>query len=162
MVKKLQNMRPTLGLFFILSFLLTIKQGHSSQNKIWPCFFTTLTILLSECKSLSHTLPLAHSHAQHTLPRHLSGVFTHVPNVSLIMHKACNAIWFLFPGGMMQVFQMMCGLWYFFTHPQATQNVDEFVSSWEQIWINFALHHLLTNASSAVNGCRQNKSPNSW
>ncbi len=24
------------------------------------------------------------------------------------------------------------------------------------------LHHLLTNGSSAVNGCRQNESPNSW
>lgn len=34
-------------------------------------FFTTLTILLSECKNLSHTLPLAHSHTQHTLPRHV-------------------------------------------------------------------------------------------
>ncbi len=56
---------------------------------------------------------------------------------------------------------MMCGLWYFFTHPQATQNVDEFVSSWEQIWRNLALHNFLTNASSAVNGCRQNESPNS-
>ncbi len=29
----------------------------------------------------------------------------------------------------------------------------------EQIWRNLALHHLLTNGSSAVNGCRQNKSP---
>ncbi len=38
----------------------------------------------------------------------------------------------------------------------------EFVSSSEQIWRNFALHHLLTNGSSAVNGCRQNESPNSW
>ncbi len=46
-----------------------------------------------------------------------------------------------------------------FTHSQATQDV-EFVYSSEQIWRNFALHHLLTNESSAVNGCRQ--SPNSW
>ncbi len=30
------------------------------------------------------------------------------------------------------------------------------VSSSEQIWTNVALHHLLTNESSAVNGCRQN------
>ncbi len=29
--------------------------------------------------------------------------------------------------------------------------------SMEWIWINLALHHLLTNGSSAVNGCRQNK-----
>ncbi len=43
-------------------------------------------------------------------------------------------------------------------HPQAIQNV--FVSSSEQIWRNSALYHLLTNGSSAVNGCRQN--PNSW
>ncbi len=27
--------------------------------------------------------------------------------------------------------------------------------------INLALHHLLTSGSSAVNGCRQNDSPNS-
>ncbi len=49
-----------------------------------------------------------------------------------------------------------------FTHPQAIQDVDEFVLSPEQIWRNVALHHLLTNGSSAVNGCRQNESPNSW
>ncbi len=30
-----------------------------------------------------------------------------------------------------------------------------------QIWRNVALHHLLINGSSAVNGCRQNESPNS-
>ncbi len=29
-------------------------------------------------------------------------------------------------------------------HIQAIQDVDEFVSSWEQIWRNLALHHLLT------------------
>ncbi len=39
--------------------------------------------------------------------------------------------------------------------------MDEFVYSSEQIWINLALHNLLTNGSSAVNGC-QNESPNSW
>ncbi len=49
-----------------------------------------------------------------------------------------------------------------FPHPQAVQDADEFVSSSEQIWRNVALHHLLTNGSSAVNGCRQNESPNSW
>ncbi len=37
-------------------------------------------------------------------------------------------------------------------------DIDEFVYSWEQIWRNLALHHLLTNGSSAVNGCRQNES----
>ncbi len=31
-----------------------------------------------------------------------------------------------------------------------------------QIWRNLALHDLLTNGSTAVNGCRQNESPNSW
>uniref|UniRef100_A0A8C1BVP5 NTF2-related export protein n=1 Tax=Cyprinus carpio carpio TaxID=630221 RepID=A0A8C1BVP5_CYPCA len=41
------------------------------------------------------------------------------------------------------------------------QNVDEFVFPSEQIWRDLALHHLLTNRSSAVNGCRHNKSPNS-
>ncbi len=40
--------------------------------------------------------------------------------------------------------------------PQAIQDVDELVSSSEQIWRNVALYHLLTNGSSAVNGCRQN------
>ncbi len=33
--------------------------------------------------------------------------------------------------------------------------LDKFVSS-EQIWRHLAFHHLLTNGSSAVNGCRQN------
>ncbi len=43
---------------------------------------------------------------------------------------------------------------------KAIQDVDEFVSSSEQIWRNLALHHLLTSVCSAVNGCRQNESPN--
>ncbi len=42
------------------------------------------------------------------------------------------------------------------------QDVDEFASSWEEIYRNLALHHLLTNESSVVNGCRQNESTNSW
>ncbi len=33
------------------------------------------------------------------------------------------------------------------------------VSSLEKFWRNVALHNLLTNGSSAVNGCRQNESP---
>ncbi len=41
------------------------------------------------------------------------------------------------------------------------QDIDEFVSSSEQIWRNVALYHLFTNGSSAVNGCRQNESQNS-
>ncbi len=45
-------------------------------------------------------------------------------------------------------------------HPKIIQDVDEFVSKSEQILWNLALHHLLTNGSSAVNGCRQNESPN--
>ncbi len=32
------------------------------------------------------------------------------------------------------------------------------ISSWEKIWRNVAFHHMLTNGSSAVNGCRQNDS----
>ncbi len=48
------------------------------------------------------------------------------------------------------------------TLSQAIQDVDEFVSSCEQIWRDLTLHPLLTNGSSAVNGCRQNESPNSW
>ncbi len=49
-----------------------------------------------------------------------------------------------------------------YTHPQFIQDVDEFVSSSEQIWRNLVLLYLLTNGSSAVNGCRQNESLNSW
>ncbi len=49
-----------------------------------------------------------------------------------------------------------------YSHRQAMQDVDEFVSLLEQIWRNVALYHLLTNGSPAVNGCRQNESPNSW
>ncbi len=43
---------------------------------------------------------------------------------------------------------------------------DILTSDWtlsqKKIWRNLALHHLPTNGSSAVNGCRQNESPNSW
>ncbi len=42
------------------------------------------------------------------------------------------------------------------TCPQAIEDVDYFVSLLEQIGRNLALHHLLINGSSAVNGCRQN------
>ncbi len=42
-----------------------------------------------------------------------------------------------------------------FTHPEAIQDVNE-------IWRNLALNRLLTNGFSAVNGCHQNESPNSW
>ncbi len=38
-------------------------------------------------------------------------------------------------------------------------DVEEFV---EWIWSDLALYLLLTNGSSAVNGCRQNESLNSW
>ncbi len=42
-------------------------------------------------------------------------------------------------------------------------NIDDFISSLEQIWRNEALHHLITKGSwKEVNGCRQNKSPNSY
>ncbi len=34
--------------------------------------------------------------------------------------------------------------------------------SLHQIWRNVALHHCLSNGCSAVNGCRQNESLNSW
>ncbi len=40
-------------------------------------------------------------------------------------------------------------------NPQVIQDINEFISSLEQIWENLleiALHHLLTNGSSAVNG----------
>ncbi len=37
------------------------------------------------------------------------------------------------------------------------QDVNEFVSSSENIWRNLALHHLFTIGSSTVNGCRQNE-----
>ncbi len=47
-------------------------------------------------------------------------------------------------------------------HLQVIQNDHEFVSSWYQIWRNVSLHHLLINGYSAVNGRRQNESPNSW
>ncbi len=48
------------------------------------------------------------------------------------------------------------------THTQAIQDDDEFVSSLEHIWRNVSLHHSFTSGSSAVNGCRENESPNSW
>ncbi len=39
-------------------------------------------------------------------------------------------------------------------------HVDDLVFSSEQIRNNLALHPLLSNGSSAVNGCRQNESKN--
>ncbi len=56
------------------------------------------------------------------------------------------------------------------TYPQAIQDLwaSLWVSLWVsffslgQIWINLALNDLLTSGSSAVNGCRQNESSNSW
>ncbi len=47
-----------------------------------------------------------------------------------------------------------------FTFPQAI--LDEYVSSHEQIWRNWTWHHFLSNGYTAVNGCRQNESSNSW
>ncbi len=41
------------------------------------------------------------------------------------------------------------------------KDVEEFVSSSEYIYL-IAFNHFLTNGSSAVNGCRQNESRNSW
>ncbi len=45
------------------------------------------------------------------------------------------------------------------THLQAIQDVDEFVLL-DLEKVSITVHHLLTNGSSAVNGCRQNKSTN--
>ncbi len=42
------------------------------------------------------------------------------------------------------------------THPRPSKMSRSLYFSSEQICINVALHHLLTNGSSAVNGCRQN------
>ncbi len=58
-----------------------------------------------------------------------------------------------------EIVELKMNIYWKFSHsPQAIQDVDEFVSSSEQIWRNLAVHHLLTNGSSAVNGCRQNES----
>ncbi len=45
------------------------------------------------------------------------------------------------------------------SHPQAIQDVDEFISSWEQNCRNAVFHHLLTSGSSAVDGRLKNESP---
>ncbi len=50
----------------------------------------------------------------------------------------------------------------YWTYTLVIQEVDEFIYSSEQICRNVAFHLLLTNGSSAVNGCRQNESPNIW
>ncbi len=60
-----------------------------------------------------------------------------------------------------------CTLKEFFTPKKQKENADkcirlQFVSSSELILRNFVLYDLLTNESSAVNGCHQNESPNSW
>ncbi len=72
---------------------------------------------------------------------------------SLTLHESCMNI--LLKG----IIQPKIWISWKCTHPQAIQ--DELVSSSEEIWRN-VLHHLLTNGSSAVNGCRQNESSNSW
>ncbi len=48
------------------------------------------------------------------------------------------------------------------THAQAIKDVSIYLSIYlsEQIWKNLASHYLLINGSFAVNGCRQNESPN--
>ncbi len=46
-----------------------------------------------------------------------------------------------------------------FTHLQAIQDVDEFVLL-DLEKFSSTVHLLLTSGSSAVNGCRQNESPN--
>ncbi len=42
------------------------------------------------------------------------------------------------------------------------ENIDELVYYSEKMWRNVALHDFLSSGCSAVNGCRQNESPNSW
>ncbi len=42
--------------------------------------------------------------------------------------------------------------------PPPPQAIPEFVYSLKKIWRHLALHYLLTNGSSVVNGCRQNES----
>ncbi len=53
----------------------------------------------------------------------------------------------------------VCLLHYVSGGVKAIQDVDEVVYSLQQFWRNLALNHLLTNGSSAINGCRQNESP---
>ncbi len=43
---------------------------------------------------------------------------------------------------------------------QVIGDVVKFVSLSEHIWVKVALHYLITNGSSVVNGCRQNESSN--
>ncbi len=76
-----------------------------------------------------------------------------------IFHPKVLLIW-IFPFKIMLIYWIIEICWKL-NHPYTIQDVDEFVSSSEQIWRNLALRHLLTNGSSAVNGCRQNESPNS-
>uniref|UniRef100_A0A9J8DAN6 Programmed cell death 10b n=1 Tax=Cyprinus carpio carpio TaxID=630221 RepID=A0A9J8DAN6_CYPCA len=49
---------------------------------------------------------------------------------------------------------------YQYQNRRVIKDAGEIVSSWEWTFRNLALHHLLINGSSAVNGCHQNESPN--
>ncbi len=51
---------------------------------------------------------------------------------------------------------------FFLSIKALTLGLSQMYMSWflHQIWRNVALHHLPINGSSAVNGCRQNESPN--
>uniref|UniRef100_A0A8C0YEA9 Protein kinase, cAMP-dependent, catalytic, beta a n=1 Tax=Cyprinus carpio carpio TaxID=630221 RepID=A0A8C0YEA9_CYPCA len=61
------------------------------------------------------------------------------------------------------IYEMAAGYPPFFADQpiQIYEKIVSAFSSLEHILRNFTLHHLLTNGSSAVNGCRQNESPNS-
>ncbi len=53
-----------------------------------------------------------------------------------------------------------CIIWFWVFICINKTHVDEFVSSSEHIRLNLALHHLLNNESSVVNGCRQSEYSN--
>ncbi len=72
-----------------------------------------------------------------------------------LIGKACMSVCEYFKGIVYTNLLQKC------THRQAILDDQDFVSSTEQIWRNLAFHHFLTTGSSAVNGCRQNESPDS-
>ncbi len=125
-----------------------------SETVVWccepdRCVYNTLP-------SRFHTLQGARSHLTSlaSTPTHM---WTHIQTTSSPCF--CLNQQQPYPDCPCQLFKVKCkGIVYpkikKCTHPQATQYVDEIVSSSEHICSNLALRYMLTNGSSAVNGCQ--------
>ncbi len=73
-----------------------------------------------------------------------------------ILYLYCHNIWILYIWSWIVENEMLCKIYSPSGYPR---QICFFIG---KDWINLALHHLLTNWSSEVNGCRQSESTKSW